>query len=729
MASVDQSYKEKSEKVVATAMFGSEMTSRLKGPEGRMAATLRRKNEATNPESIIDSLAVAPASSVELKGAIERVISSQEDPITHAKSRPVGSDFETKFNSAITKADFAQEFLKKGYSRLTPAERKPYQEKAFAALLKVWPGAREGMAGLTDSEAKVRMDAMLKDPRFAAAMKESLQDVIESAKGGAKTPKEVQERVKTAKQDMDEKAAELALAQEDFDKANDEYQREYGASRLAGSKGTRLDAIPETAAALEDTMNDRKRDVDKASRIVARLEVEKSDWIKKGNAAEVSRVTDLLNGIGGTGGAIDVADAAQRAYEAAEKRHTDKLALEADKQKLEDETRRFRRELAKRGIASSRSSDNYYVAKAEEDEAGIDVKNYESSFISKLDGIVESATRKYLAESVPNFEAARDQVLQELGDTALINGINNRWIKQREGGGDNEKAIDADYRQLIADGPDEIVLRVLTEGGKMSMVDARAGMENDKDFADRGRNEVAQRLLTKRVETGKITENEARRIVDSEWGGDEIIANAFVERAKYDGVLQMLEGQQGEVKKSLIEKLKVMPGNKVAKFLLALLLFGTLFAVDMIGGFGVASGIGKIAVSAVSGAGQVVSHIPGAGEVGSFVQDKGGDVLRAAQDKGGDVLRAAQDKGGDALSAVKDQVQSSGPDAQQTGNLSLDGAKKVMGSARDALPGIVDPLKEQYAASPKTTIGVGLGAAYLGRRMLKGKKDSHGHGS
>lgn len=120
----------------------------------------------------------------------------------------------------------------------------------------------------------------------------------------------------------------------------------------------------------------------------------------------------------------------------------------------------------------------------------------------------------------------------------------------------------------MTQGPKDIMKEMLVASG-MSAVDADAKLA-DPAFVEKMQPRVIERLTTRRIQTGKLTEDDARRIIENPTWGKAIIDTAIKNRKDIADALTELEGQ-GILRGGIAEWLRNKSGGSKWKFLLILL--------------------------------------------------------------------------------------------------------------------------------------------------------------
>jgi hypothetical protein len=442
--------------------------------------------------------------------------------------------------------------------------------------------------------------------------------------------------------------------------------------------------------------------------------------------------------------------------------------LRALRDKLQD-IERYRKRLIESGHTEHESQDqldelehkmrvaqtNLLRIQADYNLAKLESDGHEAAFASKLKGVPETAVRAYLEDMTRKYEQAREALIKQNGDEQLSKGLADRWnfrsrsIGRGKTGELNKDAVRQDYKDLVSNGPDAVVIRTLMAGG-MGYDEAKAKLESDEGFAKRARHDVVERLLTRQFQSGKITTAELERITDNkEWGGPELIRRAIENRAQYLGNqdLETLKAA-GLHSSEFAEKVKALPRNRLIQLLLLLLVVGTL-TIDALGGFGLVTAATKGVVAVGSaighGAGSVVSGVSGAvdtaitggkdyvdqGSVGvnsgwGSMASTGGDISAGATDVGSTVISGASSAGADVMSGAKDVTPGILSNIK-TG--AVDVAPSIGGAVSRVANGAADVVSDATLTDATKVVGGTLAAGFGAKKLFglggDGKKGHH----
>jgi uncharacterized coiled-coil protein SlyX len=554
-------YGNEGEKTAGRFLVGE---AKQKTPEDAIVRKLRFLVEEKNQLSPLDKLSAGPLSDEKVSTAIDRVISAERDPQTQKKVRPPGSESAKNLNKAKNAADFVQEFLKVGYQNMSDTQKDKYRTIARDAILRIYPDILKVWGNMSVNDQLKEMDRMLSDPEFAKHLKSILESIIDGAQEPKQIPQELLDRFNQKKTEFNLREKEVQSTEQDLNAIQDEYDSKYSSS--TGSYTQDLQDLQVKEPQLIQEQTNAINALDRAKRTLDRLH---SDFERARRIGNQNMMSQLNSEIAAQQKRMD---RAQNQLDTVT-RELDRLrALREDKRRLEEEIRRLERERDQRIIERDQAEIAYYTAWAEKNDFEEDIRRAEEQFIKDLETTLDKATEEWVKEQLQHYEEARDQLLREAGDQALIDGLQRRWNinRGRKFPEFDKRNIDADYAELIRNGPDEVILNTLIAGG-MRREDAELKLAHDREFRERATREVVDRLLTRRLQTGKITEAEAMRIIDSPWGAD-AIQNAIEQKARYTGELDRLR-EAGVLDEGFIDKLKSLPHSKL--LLILTLLFGT----------------------------------------------------------------------------------------------------------------------------------------------------------
>ena len=203
------------------------------------------------------------------------------------------------------------------------------------------------------------------------------------------------------------------------------------------------------------------------------------------------------------------------------------------------------------------------MAQADLERARIIRGQSEQEFVDSLEDIYTEATVQWMEERMNEAEAAQRRIIErdrgaagDPAERAIEDALLNRWDKEVTRGlrkkhtereFDKDK-IDDDWDGLFArdGGPKAIMRRILVDAGFTSVDGQIDDIMNNPEFVAKMQPKVVERLVTRRIQTGKITETQARFILDNDWGVGMIEAaiqnkkgvQEAIDKLRGDGVLK-----------------------------------------------------------------------------------------------------------------------------------------------------------------------------------------------
>jgi len=724
---------------------------------GEQAALMLQ--EAAEHDEPMVALISKPVSSAEKEDAFNKSFNwtwkeekdSEGRVVGYKQEKVMTSETRDRYDSADKSFKFAQDFLKKGFvsgaEGMTAAEMDIYRETALNSILKPWPEAEQAMEGVGQAEREQMMDRMLRSPLFSEKMKEALQAAVDFGKKG----KEIDPELVRKKEDAQLEVERLVSKRESIKTRMDTAGIHFVPDSLAAY-------TPEQIVELSKTTDESISALDKSLRTYAQ---QISAWERTIDRYRGRK--DLSDDEKDTRRRLEesIADAESKKLEEQGKLDDKKALREEIKIKLgglhsasrieaelEDQLEDIEDKIRVAEVKLLRIQADYNLARLESD-------GHEAAFASKLKGVPETAVRAYLEDMTRKYEQAREALIKQNGDEQLSKGLADRWnfrsrsIGRGKTGELNKDAVRQDYKDLVSNGPDAVVIRTLMAGG-MGYDEAKAKLESDESFAKRARHDVVERLLTRQFQSGKITTAELERITENkEWGGPELIRRAIENRAQYLGN-QDLEALKaaGLHSSEFAEKVKALPRNRLIQLLLLLLVVGTL-TIDALGGFGLVTAATKGVVAVGSaighGAGSVVSGVSGAvdtaitggkdyvdqGSVGvnsgwGSMASTGGDISAGATDVGSTVISGASSAGADVMSGAKDVTPGILSNIK-TG--AVDVAPSIGGAVSRVANGAADVVSDATLTDATKVVGGTLAAGFGAKKLFglgdDGKKGHH----
>lgn len=249
-------------------------------------------------------------------------------------------------------------------------------------------------------------------------------------------------------------------------------------------------------------------------------------------------------------------------------------ALEAKKQAAEENIRRVQEEQIKIKEDLDEADYQYHLARAEQEADNVQHIRSEEAVLDRFRGVFREGMRELLTKDIEKAEAAQAKRIEKADEDAkkattteeknILASVNTRWDRDisnrialrrwwnpnnREF---NRQQINRDYTRLMSEGADAVVANMMLENGVApDLLAAQAWLTANKDAADRMKAQVTETLLTRRIQTGSITEGDARFIAGSTWGKEAI--NKAIKNK--DDIKRTIEGleKRGIIKGSMGE--------------------------------------------------------------------------------------------------------------------------------------------------------------------------------
>ena len=546
-------------------------------PEQQAAKSIREKAAESSPRNVLESLRERKTPIDQ--GKIDRVnVGNIGVERNTDGSKKLDAAEQARLRDAKTYETSAKNFLEKGYGGLSGTEQREIRTRVEQTI-RAWPEADALLSSKTPAEQRALIEELIKDPKFAAKVRgvfdASLEVDVPEISAELKTEFEkmqVQEANKNAEKTRN------ASEKTTVDAGLEQFADRSGTGGAKGAKFAEIERItrelPTLTADLETKQDqladtsDRIRDLERTRTIALQRDVDTATiddelTTKRGEARtlqrEISRINETIN--------------KKTALE------QEKAGLETRRQQLETERVRFQVELDE--IVRQRIAAQTDFASAKMTREG-----QEQGFVDGLRTVFSESAYQYLEEKITAAEAAQRTLIEEEkartvdpAEKAILDGLLTRWEKPKTVGMlgkrttsviDGEKTRE-DWGKCMTDmaeGPKTIMKEMLTKGG-MSAVDADAKLA-DSAFVEKMQPKVIERLTTRRIQTGKLTMDDARRIIENPTWGKAIIDAAITNRQDIRNALVELEGK-GILRGGIAEYLRNKSSGSKLKFLLILL--------------------------------------------------------------------------------------------------------------------------------------------------------------
>lgn len=505
----------------------------------RAAENIRRQQSSDNPRNIIESLSPEPPPLEALHFAIERNIDADRSTGVRVKA-PEQID---RINRANAAAELAHSVLERGYPNLTEGQKRQVRERVLPEMQRLWPSINTAFGSMNRSERLRAMDDVLTDPHFQLELKRIIDDLQTRTIDGDSGEKSVYDQAKEA---LEEKQLEQADIRHRYrDAEGDKF--EFDTSTVPpGRKGQELVSLG-SLSVMEGEHVTVSEELNSLTSMANSLEEKrrrlatKLDGLTPGNANytatenQLNAITQQLTNLVTTEipprkrRQQDLSQSIARKKELQEEKEKvekDEKELWLQKEKIDREVDKLRKKM----LSSLADKDLAKLGRGAREEAY--VQEFQRSFAKAAEQVVRMR--------IQEADQARSRVADDTTSQAVRGGLQKRWV-ERDGKLD-KKAIRRDYDRLIHDELDEVVKDALqAQGGMRSRADIEYKLSTDKEYAKNARQETAQKILERHLQTGgKLKPDEARKLADSDLGL-EIASEAFAKNAELQGKLNDLQ--------------------------------------------------------------------------------------------------------------------------------------------------------------------------------------------
>lgn len=549
------------------------------------AVKIREKLNESGPRSALESM--RQRKSIEQR-KIDELIDTNcgtERNADGTKRRPAGSEVRGRFDEMQKWSKLSKDFLEKGYDGLDAAQ-KPIVKTLIEQALRAWPEADALFSGpppmpVADKEAVIV--TILKNPKYA----EKVRSIFEGAIDPTKALKDTVSEAKTTLEEVRKKEEEKrnGIAKSNNEKVLVDTQLEQfrdGGGVGDGPKLQQMKAIEAELPTLKVNLIAKQDQLVEAQERVKDLERKRNVAWQRG--ADNTDVIDVE--ITTKRGEVRTL---QREITEINDRVNLKTALEQEKTSLEQKKRQLEEERIKLDTELKNLTRERLESQANFSSAQLTRTSQEQDFVDSFKGVFSEATMQYLEENIAKAEEAQKKLIdEEKANTVdpeeqrILDAIETRWDKAEWQGGRLRRKINIsqvrqDYPNLIAEGPRRILrdmlvsqITLLAGSPQYRAEVARIESKLNPAFVEKMQPKIVERLITRQVQTGKITEDDVRIIRESNWGQG-VIQAAIKNKAELKNEIEQLIGQ-GALETSLWEKLKRMSNGSLLKFLL--IIFG-----------------------------------------------------------------------------------------------------------------------------------------------------------
>ncbi|MCL5433147.1 MAG: hypothetical protein M1524_03505 [Patescibacteria group bacterium] len=557
--------------VLAGAVLGKESTIPVASPFREDTKRLREEYTSRTPRSMLESW--RSRRSMEQRGIdvlIDQNIGTERNPDGTKKRKP-GSDTEKRFKEAQKYSSLAKDFLERGYDSLGDPQKTEVR-KFVELTIKAWPEGSALFSGMTDNQKKATIEDILKDPSYVSKLRGVFEGAIDSSKTIPDIAPDLALKFDEAKKREKEKQLESSEVQRNLTKTNDELAE----FDTGGRKSDRLEAIEKDLPELTVELEDKENKFD-----------ELKDEIKY---LEQTRRTMLLRGVDTSALDTDLIEKngqlreLRRDTNKIKKTLTERDSLQQEKEQLKQKRQQLEIQRTKLDDEVKSLTKERINAQAEVASAQIDRSSQEEDFVDNLRGVFSEASMQYLEEKIIAMEEVQRQFIEEEkakttdpAEKAILDSLLKRWDSEKQTGvfhkrtirEFNEHQIKEDFDKLMTSGPNEIMKDILMKGG-LTEDEANAKLA-DPEFLAKMQPQVVERLITRRIQTGALREDQARMIIESDWGKG-MIENAIKNKKEVKDALDKLRSE-GVLNEGVIDWFKKKSGGSILSILL--LLMGT----------------------------------------------------------------------------------------------------------------------------------------------------------
>ncbi|OGH12387.1 MAG: hypothetical protein A2857_01480 [Candidatus Levybacteria bacterium RIFCSPHIGHO2_01_FULL_36_15] len=581
----DLTQAEQQEAVVRAVVERPPVGPQVPGSVQERAAKIRLELAAQGPKSALEAMRQAKESKEISDEKVKRVVDENIGWKRNAAGARERDKEETaRFNTANKNKDRIAVYLKEGYDKLNPAQKTDVLN-AVERALRISPQADQLLFAMSDDVKKATIEAKLKDPEFAAKVKEVFEGVINADTLNSEIVAAANLEFQKAKDAEEKKQEEINTNKGQTDSV-DKQLEDFDIGKPKGDQIARHQA---NVSIYEDTIEIFNTQIADFGQTLQQLNKNLSNAISDNVKPEIDRLraeiaakTDERNALiirknEGQTQLNELKNLILTREDLNRKRikfGEDRINLDKDMDRLRDE--RARTEGA--------------LEKAKHDK---EIQEWE--FIDKLGSTFSSATVEYVEGKLAAAEAKQAEIIkQEIAVTTdpvekkMLEDLQERYKKTRKVGlvgrratveQDKAKAKE-DYSTMLEKGPKDIMKSILVAQG-MSPTDADTKLKDDA-FVAKMQPKLVEKILTARLKTAQITESEAEYILGTDWG-KEAIQHAINTNKESQAAIEALRSQNVlKPEQTLMDKYKEIAAShsknkKGALAIMLALLFGTAF--------------------------------------------------------------------------------------------------------------------------------------------------------
>lgn len=564
-----------------------------KTPAGSAQNDKRRANEIRtqlvqeSSRASLEGIASNTPKRGEIKALADENIGTKIDPNTGEKVR-TGTK-QVDFDDVIKSVDNLFQYLETG--KLNPKDAAQVRAD-IEEIFRMYPGT-EDIIG--DLGSKAVTDTVLNDPDFRKALQERLTEiksnrVAEINPGAEAALKEAQREEKAKERERDRIKGEADAVR----KGLESFEINRG---TPGEKRRRLDELT------NDKIPTLKEESKKAEAEIRNLDrLIKSQETKRGHIDRgQSKAGDYDEVIGNVDKEITrlegLKDEKQAKIDEYNKAEAEKTQLEQERAELREDKARLEPEEDKTASELDELHEKTLSAQTALARAVKARTDQEREFMLSIEDVYKDSAVKYYEDKVREAEEAQQVILKkqiegakgDMDRLVLEQLGGNRWKMQDTKRGllgrnknvvvPNRTLVDADYRDMLLNGPDATLRGILT--GLGVPLDQMNEMLNDSKYKDM----MIKQVVVNRMQTAKITGDEARAIASSEWGS-EAISKALAANSEANNMVNELRANGVLRGSTPAEWIRQHPGKSLAAILLMLLGPTAALGVAALGGIG-----------------------------------------------------------------------------------------------------------------------------------------------
>lgn len=264
------------------------------------------------------------------------------------------------------------------------------------------------------------------------------------------------------------------------------------------------------------------------------------------------------------------------------------VQLETTKQEAENQKRQLQDNLERISNQLEDVNYNFHLAQATLLDAQNKLSEKQDKYVGDLQSVIPQAVQQMLIQRIEEAEAGQRELLtkeqEETIDKAkkgILNTLNTRWdsvVTKNTLFGSSQvteykpSQINADFSRLVFGGPRSVMKEILISPSVGLTAEQAEERLSDSTFYSELEPKVIETLMRKKVATGKLSEPEARIIIESSWGKD-AIEKALTSKTELKNKIQELKVKEG-INLNTKDWLKRLSNKKLVR--LMLIIFGAL---------------------------------------------------------------------------------------------------------------------------------------------------------